>query len=197
MEHVMSDWFAAARELTTSHGKPLDVRAAIPDVAVGGFDGPRQAEVCMVLRHGAAEGDRYAVMTKPFYPPGIWRLPTGGIEAGESILEGFARELLEETGLVSNAPRFLAHIAYEADGEAVFHTFALLVEWDGAPLAGTDDGEEMTFARAGLDELAAQVERMALLEPGWSADLEEDWAAWGWQRATMQRAVIEGLGRLK
>src|SRR5690349_17750143 len=30
----------------------------------------------------------------------------------------------------------------------------------------------------------------------WSEDLEEDWAAWGWQRAGMQRAVVEALRRL-
>ncbi len=190
----MNPWERAARVVAATHGEPLWVEAAVPSlVGRAGLAGSREAEVCMVLRRRAADGDRFAVMTKPFYPEQTWRLPTGGIEAGEGILEGFARELLEETGLVNPGPRFLAAVAYRLDGRAVFHTFAFLVEWDGAPPVGTDSGESMTFRSASIEELEAQAVRLAALAPGWSVDLEEDWAAWGWQRATMQRAVIAAL----
>lgn len=38
-------------------------------------------------------------MTKPFYPGGVFRLPSGGIHRKETPEEAFRREVLEETGM--------------------------------------------------------------------------------------------------
>ena len=40
-----------------------------------------------------------AVIRKPSFPPGAWRIPSGGIARGETFEEGARREALEETGL--------------------------------------------------------------------------------------------------
>jgi 8-oxo-dGTP pyrophosphatase MutT (NUDIX family) len=45
------------------------------------------------------DGDELVVIRKPFFPPGAWRAPSGGIARGESFEEGTQREALEETGL--------------------------------------------------------------------------------------------------
>jgi ADP-ribose pyrophosphatase YjhB (NUDIX family) len=48
-----------------------------------------------------------AVIAKPFYPPGLYRAPSGGLEPGESLEAGAAREAVEETGLHIELSRYL------------------------------------------------------------------------------------------
>ena len=45
------------------------------------------------------QAGRVVVIRKPFFPPGAWRPPSGGVAAGESLEQGAMREALEETGL--------------------------------------------------------------------------------------------------
>lgn len=69
-------------------------------------------------RHGRAHdvttfifGDGLlAVIAKHSYPPGIFRAPGGGLEPGEALLAGAARETLEETGLPFTAERYLLRV---------------------------------------------------------------------------------------
>jgi len=52
-----------------------------------------------------------AVISKPWFPPGAYRAPSGGVQAGESLEEGALREGLEETGLTLQLERYLLRIA--------------------------------------------------------------------------------------
>ncbi len=57
------------------------------------------------------KGDEVIVIAKHFYPPGMYRAPSGGLRPGESIEDGFAREVFEETGTVARIERFLLRTA--------------------------------------------------------------------------------------
>src|SRR4051812_2327989 len=65
----------------------------------------RRREVCMVLRR---KSGLILTFTKTFYPPGVYRLLTGGVEPGESVRQALLREVQEETGLQITVSRFLS-----------------------------------------------------------------------------------------
>jgi 8-oxo-dGTP pyrophosphatase MutT (NUDIX family) len=45
------------------------------------------------------KGSGYIFIAKPFYPPGLYRAPSGGVRRGEDFEAGARREALEETGV--------------------------------------------------------------------------------------------------
>ena len=53
------------------------------------------------------KGEQVVVIAKPFYPTGMYRAPSGGINPGEDFLEGARREALEETGCEIDLEKFL------------------------------------------------------------------------------------------
>lgn len=57
------------------------------------------------------DGDRL-LLVEDFRSPGGWKLPSGAVEAGESLREGAARELEEETNLTVDP----AALAFVRDG---------------------------------------------------------------------------------
>jgi len=86
---------------------------------------------------------------------GLWSVPGGRVEAGESEIEAVVRELAEETGLRVRPDRVLGRV--RIDGEGVVFT---VTDWactaldpDQQPVAG-DDADEVAFVdAAGLDVL--------------------------------------------
>src|SRR5689334_22484168 len=56
----------------------------------------RSREVCMVI---VRSNGRVLTFTKTFYPKGLYRLLTGGVEFHERVLEALSIEVYEETGL--------------------------------------------------------------------------------------------------
>jgi len=55
------------------------------------------------------KGDRLVVNAKHFYPPGLFRAPSGGVEKGEDFIQGALREAHEETGCEIELERFVLH----------------------------------------------------------------------------------------
>lgn len=50
---------------------------------------------------------KVVVIAKPFYPQGMFRAPSGGINPGEDFIEGAKREAREETGCEIEFKKFL------------------------------------------------------------------------------------------
>jgi 8-oxo-dGTP pyrophosphatase MutT (NUDIX family) len=56
------------------------------------------------------DGDRLAVIAKPSYPPGAYRVPGGALRRGEPMDVGALREAHEETGLHAAVERYLLRV---------------------------------------------------------------------------------------
>lgn len=188
---------AEIADLSRRYGTPSHVDATIAD----GFSDPirrrdRVGEVLMAVRR---PNGRFLVAIKTFYPRGAYRLPTGGIHHGESVLDALLRETKEETGLDTTVRRFLATIAYRgasSPSSPLFHTFAFLLDEIGGTLGALDTGEqiedwrEMTTA-----ELRAQAGFLDQLRNAGTKSIGGSWTDWGRFRAVAHRAVADALDR--
>jgi 8-oxo-dGTP diphosphatase len=96
----------------------------IPVVGVGAFifDGPR----VLVIQRGRPPGD------------GLWSVPGGRLEAGETLAQAVAREVREETGLAVEVGPFVCVIERFGDDFhfVILDYLARIV--GGALAAGTD-----------------------------------------------------------
>ena len=63
----------------------------------------RNHDVTLYIR----KGEMLAVIAKPFYPPGLYRAPSGGLKPGESFIDGINREIAEEVGCEIQLDRFI------------------------------------------------------------------------------------------
>ncbi len=182
--------------LAARFGAPITRDVALDDIAFDPVGNPsRFAEVCMVVRRPSQE---LLLSIKTFYPRHAYRLPTGGIDKDETILDAVLRETHEETGLAVEVRRFLAALTYR-DGPAgppVFHTFAFLLDDPtGAPVTPLDEHEQIeSYIEAPLGELPRVAERLERISADGAPGIP-NWDAWGRFRAHAHRAVHEALTR--
>jgi ADP-ribose pyrophosphatase YjhB (NUDIX family) len=127
--------------------------------------------------------------TKDFYPEGIYRVPTGGIEWGEDVVTAVHREAREETGLTVAIERCLGVLEYEFRyrGETLpFVSYVFLLRENGGQLCPQDEGEQITSLReVPLTELEAVARNLRALEA--------DWCDWGHYRAIAHSFVADCL----
>jgi 8-oxo-dGTP pyrophosphatase MutT (NUDIX family) len=182
-------------ELAARFGKPRRL-----EVLIRPFFDPVQrpdrfGEVCMVIRR---RNGKIPLSIKTFYPRGAYRLPTGGIHHGERILDALHRETNEETGLKTEARRFLAWITYRPvsapAGPPLFHTFAFLLDEVGGRFHTSDLEEQIEewieVEPAALGDVADRLDRIASMP---SPQIGGDWADWGHFRAIVHSVVYEEL----
>ena len=173
-------------------GAPVVRAVPLDDIAFDPVGNPaRFAEVCMVVRRPSGT---LLLSTKTFYPPGAHRLPTGGIDAGEAILDAVLRETKEETGLTVQLERFLAAISYldGRGGPPIFHTFAFLLAERGGTLGPLDLHEQISeYIEIRPAELPAVADRLATIRD--DAAPGATWSAWGRFRSVVHRIVAEAL----
>lgn len=188
----MRDEIAALAE---RFGRPIVRDVPLDDIAFDPVGNPsRFAEVCMVVRRPAGT---LLLSIKTFYPRGAYRLPTGGIDRDEPILDALLRETHEETGLDVDCRRFLAALTYldGAGGAPVFHTFAFLLDERGGTLGSLDEHEQIEdYVEARPEELPRVADRLERI-PDDAAGGISNWNAWGRFRAHAHRAVHEALAR--
>jgi 8-oxo-dGTP pyrophosphatase MutT (NUDIX family) len=175
-------------------GPPISREIPLDDIAFDPVGNPsRFAEVCMVVRRPSGH---VLLSIKTFYPRGAYRLPTGGIDKDESILDAVLRETLEETGLAVDVRRFLAALTYHdgANGPPVFHTFAFLLDDpSGAPVTPLDEHEQIeSYLEVPVSELPRVAERLDRIPPDGAPGIP-NWDAWGRFRAHAHRVVHEAL----
>ena len=177
-------------------GTPLRVVAELDEVAFDPVQDPtRIGEVLMVVRR---PNGRLLLSIKTFYPRTGWRLPTGGIDPGETIAAALEREVVEETGLEHEVLRFLATIEYRARGaeRAAFHTFCFLIRETGGTLEVRDATERIEgFREIDPDELLTIAATLDAIGDAAAPEIGGSWAPWGRFRAVAHRAVHRALAR--
>jgi len=166
----------------------------------------RRAEICYVMHRGDP-GDGLLLHIKHFYPAGAYRLPTGGVQQGETVEATLVREIREETGLAialngepTGGPhvqvdRFLGLVSYDLAHRSAgrifpFATYFFLVAAPPAVVLAPQDAEEQIagwrWTPAGeLSRVAATLEDVRQEVP--------EWGDWGRFRALGHRFVMEQL----
>jgi ADP-ribose pyrophosphatase YjhB (NUDIX family) len=103
---------------------------------------------------------------------GMWALPGGLVEIGETLAEALVREVAEETGLAVRPGPFIDSfepILRDDDGRVRFHYVVLdyLAFWDaGEPLAGDDASAVGWFVPTALDALPMSPATRAMVHKG-------------------------------
>lgn len=122
---------------------------------------PRRGEVVMVIPN---EVGHIWLHTKAFYPAGVYRLMTGGLDPGETPHQALRREVLEETGFSVEINRCLAVITYTFSGAGQtlpFASYVFLTTPTGGFPRPTDPHETITDFQAvpaeGLLDAARQL----------------------------------------
>jgi ADP-ribose pyrophosphatase YjhB (NUDIX family) len=150
----------------------------------------RRGEVIFLVRRPGG----LILHTKGTYPPGTYRLPSGGVGWGESVLSALHREVREETGLEVEVERFLGLLEYEfhckKEETLPFVSYVFLVRDNGGELVPQDEEERiLSFRQAPVAELAAVADSLR--------GMEEDWRDWGEFRALGHDFVVETLGGIR
>jgi ADP-ribose pyrophosphatase len=128
-------------------------------------DHPRVGVGAVVLREG-----RILLVRRGVEPArGLWAIPGGGLQLGETLQEGAEREILEETGIVIRAgePVFTCDsLQRDEEGRLRFHYVIVDMSADyvNGDVKGADDALEARWvAPAEIRELAVTKTTLKLL----------------------------------
>jgi len=147
----------------------------------------RAGEVVLLIRR---PNGKFLLHAKKFYPPGVYRVPTGGIHPGENLSTAIHREVQEETGLLVEIEQFLgiAHYEIEKNG-AILHfvSYLFLLDEKGGELHSQDPEEQIIgYREISAEELPTIADSLENIQP-------DTWRSWGRFRAIAHRFAYELL----
>jgi 8-oxo-dGTP pyrophosphatase MutT (NUDIX family) len=148
----------------------------------------RRAEVVLAVQR---PGGELLFHRKESYPPGTYRLPSGGIGRGETVLDALAREQWEELGLrlpPAAMPGLIHYRLCRPGTEIPFASYLFLLRPEGEVIPTVHDPNEAIaeFRWLGPAELAAVSGHLRGLAP--------EWRNWGRYRAIAHDLLAEFLG---
>lgn len=153
--------------MTTSHPSHTSPR---PDIPREYRDAPLVGVGALIWR---ADIGQVLLVQRGREPSlGMWALPGGLVEIGETLAEALVREVAEETGLAVRPGPFIGSfepILRDDDGRVRFHYVVLdyLAFWEaGEPHAGDDAGAVGWFDPAALDALPMSPATRAMVDKG-------------------------------
>ena len=117
----------------------------------------RAHDVTFVIR---SEADLVVIVRKPQFPQGAWRIPSGGIDVGESFEDGVKREALEETGLAIELTGYplVAASTFTHAGEEIPWTSHVVTAFSAGGELAPRDRVEIEDARwASMAELTGPI----------------------------------------
>nr|VFJ74262.1 MAG: ADP-ribose pyrophosphatase [Candidatus Kentron sp. FW] len=128
--------------------------------------------------------DQSVLLVRRGQPPnqGLWAIPGGSVQLGETLQMAAKREIWEETGIRIRAHRpiyFFDSIDKDEAGKVRYHYVIvdLLADYlDGWPMAGDDAVEARWVTRSELDSLQVSTATLDLLRGGQGKDaFPSDW----------------------
>ncbi|MFZ5986500.1 MAG: NUDIX hydrolase [Bacillota bacterium] len=128
-------------------------------------------------------------VTSEEYPKGIFRIPTGGINYSEDIVDAVLRETREELGIDAEIIGFagVIRIRFEySDLNEMFYSYLfILKEISGRLLLDASDDEISEVKLVDLEELDEIVNKLN--------SIEGEWRDWGKFRHVTSNAILEYL----
>lgn len=99
--------------------------------------------------------DKIIVISKHFYPLGLFRAPSGGVNPGEDFIDGAKREALEETGCEIEIEKFLletsVNFIYKKD-KIAWSSYVFQAKYLKGDFKFTDHNEIREVRMATLEE---------------------------------------------
>jgi ADP-ribose pyrophosphatase len=121
------------------------------------------------------------------YPEGIYRVPTGGINFGEDVLEAVKRETMEELGLTTEIANFGGVVklkfTHDDDSEMFYCYLFLLKEVAGRLLEDATDVEVSQVMEADYEDILKACEKLN--------NIEGKMSDWGKFRAVTTGAIAQ------
>jgi ADP-ribose pyrophosphatase YjhB (NUDIX family) len=176
------------RDLSRLRKRYGKVAVLQPRLAAADFppvNGRRRSEVAMAIRRPSGG---ILLQTKAPYPPGTFRLPTGGIKEGEDVEHALLREIHEESNLTVEVERLVAALDHTTpDGRVAFRSYLFLLRETGGVLKVNDPREQITGWEArDAAGLRRALERLRTLGGTWQR--------WGEFRAVVLDVLLRELG---